>query len=295
MTTVFAVDLGGTRIKAAVVADAQVTNVVVRPVDPVKAPLDQVADVVSSLGRLPSGAVLGLCIPGLVDAAGRSWSLPGKLEGLEGMDVSACLSDRFGVSTTVVNDAVAHGVGEAVHGAGKGAERVLVVTIGTGVGVCVIDRRLPQAAWLGGAAGLGGFIPVSDRTAGPADSIGRPDTIEALCCAARIVDCARSAGEVAEDVEGVLAAAARGLEAAQRGLAMYRRLLVKSLVALTHAHMPELLVVGGGPLVESNLILDGVEAMVNGQLFPGLVVSIRPADLGDRAALIGLSVIAGPL
>lgn len=293
MSRVFAVDVGGTRIKAAIVAGADVSDVVVRPVDGGRSPFDQVADVVTSLGPLPTGAVLGVCIPGLVDAAGRSRSLPGKLQGLEGLDVSARLSDRFGVATTVVNDAVAAGIGEAVHGAGAPAQRVLVMTIGTGVGVCVIDRRLPPSAWLGGTAGLGGFIPVSDRDAGPADSMGRPDTIEALCCAARILDCARSSGLVADDVEGVLAAAARGDEAAQSGLESYRRLLVKSLVALTHAHMPELLVIGGGPLAASDVILDGVEAAVNRQLFPGLVVSIRPAALGDRAALIGLSVLAG--
>ena len=292
MTAVLAVDVGGTRMKAALIDDERITKQFVRNVTSDPSPVEQIGNMVAALGERPSDAVLGVCIPGLVDDAGRSSSLPGKLRGLEGMDVRGYLSDRFGLPAIVVNDAVAYGTGEAVLGAGADATRVLVVIIGTGIGVCVIDRSLPPESWLRGNAGLGGFIPLSDRTDGPGDSMGRPDTIEALCCAARIVDCARATGASVDTVEEVLQARARGDDMAGRGLEVYRARLIRALLALSHAHAPDTVVVGGGPLADSDVLLEGVEPGINRQLFPGMTVSVRPAALGDGAALLGLSVIA---
>ena len=285
-----AVDLGGTRIKAAVVDGARSSHSMVQAVG--DDPVGELLGVVRSLGETATCAAVGLAVPGLADEAGRVRSLPGKLAGLPGVDLPALVRDGVGLPAVVVNDAVAHAVGEAVHGAGAGIDRVLVVTIGTGVGVAVVDRRDPPGAWLRATASLGGFIPISERTAGAADSMGRHDTIEALCAAARIVDCARRAGATADSVEDVLAAVGRGDDPASRGLDEYRSLLTRALLALTHAHRPTAVVVGGGPLAGGPLLLEGVQQRLEKLLYPGCAVSVRAAALGDTAALVGLGVLA---
>lgn len=289
---VVAVDVGGTRIKAAVVSDGRADGTVVTPVSGDSSVLDQVVAVITSLRAPVPDAGIGVCVPGLVDEAGTVRSLPGKLAGLEGTDIAGHVRERLGVAPVVTNDAVAFGIGEAVHGAGAGAGRVVVVTVGTGVGVALVDRSLPVANWLRATAALGGFIPVTERVTGPRDSTGRPDTIEALCCAARIVDYARDAGADYGSVEATLAAHARGETAAVRGVEAYRCHLTRALTALAHAHMPDVVVVGGGPLREASPLLEGVEQRVNQRLYAGYTVGVRRAQLGDDAALVGLGVIA---
>ena len=289
---VVAVDVGGSRIKAAVVSEGRAEGTIVTPVSGDWSALDQVVGLITSLRARVPDAEIGVCVPGLVDEAGVLRSLPGKLAGLEGTDIAAHLRERLGTAPVVTNDAVAFGIGEAVHGAGAGAGRVVVVTVGTGVGVSLVDRSLPVAGWLRATATLGGFIPVSERVTGPRDSTGRPDTIEALCCAARIVDDARDAGADYGSVEATLAAHARGETAALRGIDEYRGHLTRALTALAHAHMPDVLVVGGGPLGEGTPLLDGVAERVNERLYAGYAVEVRRAELGDDAALVGLGVIA---
>lgn len=261
---VVAVDVGGTRIKAAVVRDGRADETLVLPVADDSPVLDQVTAVITSLSAEVGAFGLGVCVPGLVDVdSGVVRSLEGKLADLDGTDVAALLAERVGVVPVVTNDAVAFGIGEAVHGAGADVERVVVVTIGTGVGVSLVDRSLPVEHWLRSRAVLGGFIPISAATTGPFDSTGRPGSIEALCCAARIVDSPT-----------------------------YRDDLVRALVALAHAHMPEVIVVGGGPLRLAGTLLDGVEERVNQRLYAGYSLSVRRASLGDSAALVGIAVVA---
>jgi glucokinase len=290
---VVAVDVGGTRIKAAVVSDGRAHGTTVTQVSDDASVLDQVIAIITSLRAPVPDAGIGVCVPGLVDQAGTLRSLPGKLAGLAGTDIAGRLRQHLGVAPVVTNDAVAFGIGEAVHGAGAGAERVVVVTIGTGVGVSLVDRSLPVAMWVRGTAALGGFIPISDRATGPSDSTGQHDTIEALCSAARIVDYARDAGADYGSVEKTLAAHARGETPAMRGVEEYRGHLARALTALAHAHMPDVVVVGGGPLREASPLLDRIEERVNQRLYADFTVAVRHAQLGDDAALVGLGVIVG--
>jgi len=211
-------------------------------------------------------------------------SLPGKHAGIEGIDLPALLREALDVRTAVVvNDAVAYATGESVCGAGRGFDRVVVVTIGTGVGVTVIDDGEPVTRGVVGGGILGGFIPISERIDGPADSIGRPDTIEALCAARRIAEACGT-----QSVEDAYGAYARSEDRARAGVDAYRTHLARALTALASAHAPGCIVLGGGPMTPGNPVTPGIEAMVNERLFGSYRVAIRTAELADTAALVGL-------
>jgi len=141
---------------------------------------------------------------------------------------------------------------------------------------------------LGGGL-VGGFIPISERTDGPLDSNGRPDTIEALCAAQRIVDYAVDAGGAFARPEDVYAADLAGDASARAGIERYRTHLARALVALASAHAPGCIVVGGGPIVAGNPLLASMEEIVNQRLFGTYKVALRAAALGDDAAPIGLA------
>ena len=283
---VLAFDVGGTRIKAGVVAGTAIEAFDVAPSQ------DGVLETITALGRTLLGerndaTMVAIGAPGLADGNVIT-ALPGKLDALVGRDLGEFCTSTFGLPGFVVNDALAYGVGEAVAGAGKTGSRVVVITIGTGVGVaCLVDGAPVTSGPVGGGI-LGGQIPIAEISE-RRDSNGQWGTIESLCCADRIVDgCHTTFGSVAE----VFQAYGDGDVDALYGVDRYRRALIRALVALAHAQAPDIIVVGGGPLGEDSPVLDGVEERVNAQLFPGYTVSIRPSALGDGAALIGLAHLA---
>ncbi|MCA1840292.1 MAG: ROK family protein [Actinomycetota bacterium] len=286
-----AFDLGGTRLKAALVdpANADVSGFFTAPVGSTIA--EGIAEIESVGKRILDGSScegVGLCVPGLVDDQGIIASLPGKFEGAEGFDLPGSMRLAFDCEPVIVNDAVAFGVGESVHGAGRGFRSVTVVTIGTGVGVTAVSDGLPIGAGLYPGGILAGHIPVSERTSGPIDTNGTHDTIEALCRATRLVDYANDAGGSFEDVAAVYAAHDKRDVSARAGVDRYRSLLAHSLVAIAHAFAPEAIVLGGGPMTKDNPVIQGIEETVNSRLFGSYRTRILISQLGDTAALVGL-------
>ena len=290
-----AFDIGGSRLKSGIVSlhddaidGARVEDIAGYAVDDV---LRAVARVGHEVFEETPCRGVGLCAPGLIDEAGKWISLPGKIEGAAGHDLMRWLTNEFTLPSVVVNDAVAHGVGEACAGAGRNRERVVVMTIGTGIGVSVVQNGAPLTTGTLGGGTMGGHIPISEKDDGYLDSNGRPDTIEALCCARRIVDYANEYGEPAASVPDVYDAHARGSDAARRGIDRYRTHLARGLVALAHAHAPDLIVIGGGAMTPDNPVMDGLESLVNERLFGSYTVEIAVARLGELAALCGLAHI----
>lgn len=291
---VLAFDLGGTRLKAGVVdLDAGVVRARRVAATPLRADA-ALARVVETGRELLAGScprAVGLCVPGLVDA-GRIFALPGKLEGIVGVDLQSRLGEAFGAPASVVNDAIAFALGEAAFGAARGRRRAAVVTIGTGIGVGVIEDGRPLGQGPLGGGLLGGQIPVFEDGDGPTDTNGKRGTIEARCAAVRIVDAAQRHGALVADVAAVFAAVRRGDAAARAGIDEYRRDLARALVALAHAHAPEVIVLGGGPMCPGNPVLDGLCEAVARDLWPGYQTAVVAAGCGDDAALLGVAGLA---
>ena len=244
-----AIDLGGTRIKAGVVPGGPV-EVVAHASPTLAGALARLEDVLERVA--PEGCdVVGLCTPGVVDDD-QIVALPGKLSGAVGFDLVGWLTACTGGRAFVVNDAIAYAVGEAADEPG----RTLVVTIGTGVGTCVVEDGRPLGKGPFGGGQLGGQLPLTDH--GPLDTSGRAGTIEGWCRADRVDE---------PDYAGWLA----------RGMA-----------ALCLAYAPDTLVIGGGgarPELIDTLDLAPL-------LWPGQQVAVRAARHGDAAALLGLARLA---
>jgi predicted NBD/HSP70 family sugar kinase len=150
---VMSFDMGGTRLKAAVV------DVPGRGPFSLYAAEPSGLDAVAVLGaRLLAEAeaevevegvpdMAAMCVPGLVDEAGVVRVLPGKLPGVEGLDVRAWLVTEFGLPVgAVVNDAAAFGWAEA--SARPERRRVLTVTVGTGLGTALVDNKTGEVRGL---------------------------------------------------------------------------------------------------------------------------------------------------
>lgn len=268
-----AVDLGGTRLKAARLHDAAPDDLLV---------LEHGGDWCEALRNAVQrldGDKVALCVPGLVDGC-RVVSLPGKLPGIEQVDLTAAVGVPVPL---VVNDAIAYGVGEAVRGAGAGRSRVVVVTLGTGIGVAVVEDGAPLGRGPLGGGVLGGQLVLGGGRG--TDTSGRSGTFEAHCRADSLVASVPGSRDVAQ----AYALLAQADPVALHGFCDYRQWLVRGLTALALAHGPDAVVVGGGAAQPG--LLDGVQEALDVGLWPGQVVEVRPAALGDGAALAGLGVL----
>ena len=287
---VLAFDVGATRLKAATVDDGNVGEVTTRPTRDLSGPavVELLVTTATELAASEGVGAVGVAVPGIVDD-GKVISLAGKFEGLVGNDLAATMTAAMGAPTVVVNDAVAAAVGEAVAGAGVGHQRVVMMTIGTGVGTAVVEDGRPLGTGPWGAGLMGGQIPIGDAGQGPVDTSGHRGTIEALCAADRLLDAELGLTSVPD----LLAAWERREIGAAAVVASYRRSLELALLALAQAHAPSVIVVGGGPLsTATGWLLDGMTEAVSSRLWAGHELVVVPAALGDAAALAGVAALA---
>jgi glucokinase len=153
-TVVPVLEIGGTHVTAALVSTTSWTIVPGTATRTTIRPQGTAADIVHDIAR--AAATLGLtapaewavAIPGPFDYE-RGIGLfenVGKFDSLYGVDVRAELTNAITPAPTglhFLNDADAYGVGEYAHGAGRGARRLVCITLGTGVGSAFVAEGVP--------------------------------------------------------------------------------------------------------------------------------------------------------
>jgi glucokinase len=277
--SVLAVDLGGTRMRAALVAgDGQVLERVVLPT-----PRDQpCASAVTDLARRlsvhasPEAAVIG--VPGRVlHSAGRLEHAPNLPPGWVVSLTEAALGEALGLPVALANDADLAAVGEHRFGAGRGAHDVVYVTLSTGVGAGAILGGKLVAGQRSGAE-IGHVVVDLSAPAGTVEDLASGTAVARAGAAAGLpADAAQVLARVPDDP----AAAAVWAGALRAACAC--------VVGLAHLYCPQRLVVGGGLGLHAPGLLEAFRAALDDAGPRGLPepVEVVAAQLGDDAGLVG--------
>ncbi len=150
-------DVGGTSIKSGVVRGDTSSNPTVElgPALPTLAQSDRetilarLAEMVESalaLDERAAGVAVAICGPFDLDAGESRMRGVAKFEDIYGIDLRTMLRERTTVGDRPIRfarDAESAGTGEALAGAGQGVDRMMINTLGTGVGTCVTDAAWP--------------------------------------------------------------------------------------------------------------------------------------------------------
>lgn len=248
MPLALGIDLGGTKIEAAVLAeDGQLRwrQRMPTPAGDYAATLDAVASLVNraeaAAGPLAS---VGLGHPGTLTPAGRIKNANSTC--LNGQPLQADLQARLGRPLRLANDANCLALSEAADGAAAGAAVVFAVILGTGVGGgLVVHGRV-----LGGANGLAGEwghnpLPWADaaETPGPACYCGRRGCLETWLSGPGL---ARDHGGPGRPVPAIADAAASGDAAATASIDRHAHRLARGLAAVINLLDPDVIVLAGG-------------------------------------------------
>lgn len=300
--TVLACDLGGTRIKLGLVHGGAVLagDVLAAHSDRgLRARLPALAETCRSLcarhgTSLADCAGLAVSFPSLVDVrTGRILAEYGKYRDGPEVDLRAWARQELGLRLAIENDARMALIGEWRHGAGRGCDNLVMVTLGTGLGTSALIEGRVLRGRHGQAGCLGGHLTL--RYGGRDCSCGNAGCAEAEASTAFLAQFARIhpafpasplAGEAVLDYAAVFRHAAAG-DPCAAALRDHSVLVWSSLVVtLIHAYDPEVVILGGGIMASADVILPAVRAHVARYAHtPWGKVRIVASELGDGAAL----------
>ncbi len=196
---------------------------------------------------VPSARLLGVGIgaSGPIDAAGVIQN-PDTLPAFTGLPLPAMLEGLTERPAVIDNDAVCAALGEHAVGAATGAGRSLHVTLGTGIGVCLLQGATPFR-YPDGSHPEAGHLTVS--TASRPCYCGRASCWEQAASRRALQRTAATLlgrGPDDRDVLGELGSRARaGQEGARVVFDGYGRAVAEGLASVVTAYGPELVVLGG--------------------------------------------------
>jgi glucokinase len=213
----------------------------------------------------------------------RAMNLP-----LDDVDLVARSRERFGFPVGVENDASAATLAEWRRGAGIGAQNLVMLTLGTGVGGgIVIDGRLFR-----GWAELGHIVV---QEGGELCTCGGRGHLEMLASGTTGDRMAQELWGPEADAHALVDRAQAGDGDARSALARIGRSLGAAIASLANILDPELVVVGGGfGAAAGDLVLGPARVAARADaIFPAnRDLRIVPAELGPEAGLVGAGLVA---
>jgi glucokinase len=285
-------DLGGTNLKWAVVEHAgddwrriesgQLPTAAGGP----EAIVPQLAEVaVAAVAQVSGVSSVGVGIPGLYDPVqGSTVFLVNVAGDWNGTPVAVPVAAAVGLPTFLINDARAFGLAELRLGAGRGADCMVGLTLGTGVGgVIAVGGRVHQGH--DGTAGEIGHQTIDPD--GPWCNCGNRGCLEAFCRADQIAH-ACGTDTVAEAVR----AASAGDERAARGLEDVGRYLGIGIANMITLLTPDRVVIGGGVAGAGELLFGPIRREIARRVktTSATRVELVTAELGVWAGAIGAAV-----
>ena len=303
---VFAIDLGGTHLRVALVDD---TGRILKQLKQETPKGDSANCIIGALVRAaeawhtlkPRVIAASIMVPGAVDSDKAVVLQAPNLPSLIDFPLKAELERQLGWPVYLENDANAAAVGEMWLGAARGCRDVVSVTLGTGVGGGVIlDGKL----WRGshGSAGEIGHTTV-DPFSGLKCKCGNTGCLELYASATAIVRMTKENlslfPESELSIEGLTAE--RVYEAGRKGdelaLVVFNRFgmyLGIGLANLINFIDPEIIVIAGGAVNGWELFAAEMYREVEERAFRSTAQQVRiaKAECGDNAGLLGAARLA---
>jgi glucokinase len=279
MTLALCVDLGGTRLRAALLEAQGKVELLGNWSAPanLEAFRRRVADLVDAHGV----SRIGVAVPGLASGSVCSWAP--NLPYLDGLDLARL---SFGVTVALGNDAQLALLAEAALGAARDASDVILLAIGTGIGSAVLaDGRIVHGPR--GAAASFGWACVDPADAGD-HALG---WLERNASGTALDAIARRAGWT--DGRALTAAARAVDDAALKALEKPAAILGAAIAGAVALLGSQSVIVSGGVAEGIDALAPLILPVLKRHLPPHLRdVTLSPAQFGAHSSLIGAGLAA---
>lgn len=304
---VVGIDLGATKIALGlidpsdrIIAHRRIpTNVPEGP----QAAVERTAQSIAELAQeLPSGqqiAAVGICSPGPIDHEAGMIIDPPNLTGWRNVPLRQMLSDHLSLPVRLEHDAKASALGEYYYGVGRGAQSMVYIVVGTGVGAAIIiDGQLYRG--MHNSAGEVGHVTI-DRD-GEKGSSGINGNVESFMSGPFLVKryerllAQANQSRPNQPVTGELVAhlAAQGDGLARQVMTQAGEALGIAVASLAMILDIDLYVIGSSVAKAGDLFLEPARRIVPEYCFQSVAEKVRiaPAALGDDGPILGCGWLA---
>lgn len=304
--------MGGTNIKAGLVEDGYIvrrTSIPSHSSDDFASTISRVDELIGSLlstEDMDPGSIsgIGFAVPGIVDVdRNLVLDINEKFTGARSFDFNRWhTGTKHGGSLVMENDARAALVGEWKHGRAMGYNHVVMVTLGTGVGgAAMINGRLLygknyQAGCLGGH-----FTVNYDGNRCTCGNTGCVEAEASSWALNSLIEQNRATGDPTDpgahsddqdtlDFREIFRRVKAGDASAKTISDHCLKVWSAGIVSMIHAYDPEIVVISGGIMQSSDLILPYIRDWVERNAWmPASRVRIESAQHINDAALLGMS------
>jgi glucokinase len=304
MNYTIAIDLGGTFIKIGLLEEGQLIDrkeIPAQSASGLKAQLpalESEIDLFLLANQVEKEAVLGIgfSFAGLVDSvANHILSTNQKYDDGPETDLVGWAREKWNWPLFAMNDARMALLGEWQHGAGRGSTELVAVTLGTGIGSAVLIGGELLIGKHFQAGNLGGHFVVNHK--GTGCTCGNVGCVEAEASTWRLpsllkehpaFDQSAIKNEEVLDFRALFHHAGNNDRVAKEVLDHCLSAWAAGIISMVHAFDPELVILSGGIMKSSAVILPALQEKVNQMAWtPWGKVKLVEAKYPDSAALYG--------
>ncbi len=307
------IDIGGTNVKIAIVdtkgkiafSESASTRAEMGYEFTIKNIINLIKDsITKSEVSIEQVGGIGVGCPGQIDSENGIVKILTNIPGWINVPLAKILINEFGLPTKIDNDVRVATLGEYKFGAGKGYQNLVCITVGTGIGSGIIlNGQLIRGA--GMAAGELGHIIVQEHN-GEICGCGNTGCVEAVASGPAIVKQAELYLMTGKSTKFKELAAGSAItpeivaEAALLGDGVARAIFQRTgywigiaLSSVVNLLNPEVIIVGGGVAQAGHLLLDPIRETINKRALKLSAAAVRiiPAELGNRAGVVGASLL----
>jgi glucokinase len=306
------IDIGATNTKIGLVCRGASTRIIDHEQLPTDLRNDNPAPFLSALSEIIERIIgqepiqrIGISLCSLINADHSGAFLSVNAPALNHLNIKAVFEERFGCPVQVMNDVNAYSLAEYTLGAGRGAQRLLCLALGTGLAIACINQGRLIETWAGVPADAARII--LDPAAEVMCNGGVRGSAEALCGTANITRLAKMRyGKDAFTPREVITASRAGDPLAGQVMAEIGGHVGHLLALLSPIFFPQRILLTGGtseagePLLRAvreryaALIGDYMANLALTETGAAMRVEICKGALGPEAAVIGAVLPGAP-
>ena len=283
MKKYISIDIGGTAIKYGIVSeDAEVLLKKEMKTEAQKggpAILDKVIGIVEALKE---EADAGVCIStaGMVDIEKGEicYSAP-LIPNYIGTAFKKTVEERFGIPCEVENDVNCAGLAESISGAGKGHDICLCLTIGTGIGGCIVIGQNVYHGYSNSACEVG-YIQMDGA-----------EYQELASSRVLVQKVENRRGLASGTLNGkiIFQEAGSGDETCIQAINEMTEVIGKGIATICYVLNPEIIILGGGIMAQKEYLYDRIKAAMERHLIPAISekTKLAFAEHQNEAGMLG--------
>ncbi len=296
------IDIGGTRTKLGLVdlEKGEVLEMLISPTETKDSAkflriINSGIDQLKAVAKREQSSILGVGfgVTGFVFEDGMVDSTYGFLEFMEDYQLAQFIENHCSLPCRADNDARVVALGEALYGKGKDYNRVLVLTLGTGLGLGFIangkfETSLPYAH-------MGGHMSI-----GHTDFkcyCGKEGCLEALVSATGIVDSAKRLSweqkypNLELNVQTIFKAEQEGNEDAKQIVTEFLGYLKTGIDNYINLFAPDMIIIGGGVSKGMRPYLDKLTQLDFLPPYKSYKVKIALSELDEHSGILGSAAL----